>query len=274
MPDTTRFSLLTLIEAANLLTYKTQAEFNNFILRLCAEQYVLMRLDLSKENKANQLIQFAKKNPDHETVSGSNVMDEIVEEAAEIVKELRNRGANSLQYEAFIHALARDGFTLTDEEILQKTLPPIADLPEADDELHELLDKLGMAQAKGHLDQAIDNHSRGQWAAANGQLRTFIEDLFNEIFRRLEPTRANDQLTSENRRELLASRKSPFLQESLGEWGQQGKNFINGVFKRLHNEGSHPGLSDEEDCTFRLHLVLMVARYYLRRTQSYINTSS
>ncbi len=272
MSDTTRFSLLTIIEAANLLTYLTQAEFNNFLLRLSVDQYVPMRLDISKDNKANKLIEFAKENPLHQTVLGSNLVDEIVERAIDIVKQIKCSGGNSQQYETFIHSLARDGFTLTDEEILQKALPPIADLPEADDELHELLDKLNMAQAKGHLDQAIDNHSRGQWAAANGQLRTFLEDLFNEIFRRLEPTRANDQLSSENRREILASRQSPFFQESLGESGQQGKNFVNGVFKRLHGKGSHPGLSDEEDCTFRLHLVLIVARYYLRRAQHYINT--
>ncbi len=272
MSDTTRFSLLTLIEAANLLTYKNQAEFNNFSLRLCAEQYVPMRLDLSRENKANILIQFAKENPNHQTVSGSNLIDEIVEQATEIVEELRNRGADSLQYAAFLRALARDGFSLTDEGMLRKTLPPIADIPIADNELHTLLDELHMTQAKGHLDQAIDNHSRGQWAAANGQLRTFLEGLFNEIFRLLEPTRADEPLSSENRRQLLATREPPFFQESLGEWGQQGKNFTNGVFKRLHKKGSHPGLSDEEDCTFRLHLVLIVARYYLRRAQSYINT--
>jgi hypothetical protein len=36
-------------------------------------------------------------------------------------------------------------------------------------------------------------------------------------------------------------------------------------FRRLHPAGSHPGLSDEDDSTFRLHLVLLVARNLLRR---------
>ena len=263
---------MTLIEAANLLTYQTQAEFNNFILRLGAEQDVPMRLNLSKENKANILIQFAKDNPNHQTVSGSNLIDEIVEQATEITNQLINSGAYSHQYDAFVRALARDGFTMTDEGTLRKTLPPISDIPQADEEVHALLAEFQMTQAKGHLDQAIDNHARGQWAAANGQLRTFLEGLFNEIFNRLEPTRANDQLSSENRRQILATRQPPFFLESLGEWGQQGKNFTNGVFKRLHGKGSYPGLSDEEDCTFRLHLALIVARYYLRRAQHYINT--
>ena len=122
-----------------------------------------------------------------------------------------------------------------------------------------------MPTAKGHLDQAIFNHAQGHWASANSQLRTFLEDLFDEMFRTLEPARANDPLTSENRRNLLSRRRPPLFEEALGEWGQDGKNFVNGVFKRLHGSGSHPGLSDEEDCTFRLHLVLLVARYFLRR---------
>ena len=43
---------------------------------------------------------------------------------------------------------------------------------------------------------------------------------------------------------------------------------FNGLFNRLHPEGNHPGLSDEDDSTFRLHIVIIVARLLLRR---YVN---
>ena len=33
----------------------------------------------------------------------------------------------------------------------------------------------------------------------------------------------------------------------------------------LHTDGSHPGLSDEEHSTFRLHIVLVTAPTFLRR---------
>jgi len=33
----------------------------------------------------------------------------------------------------------------------------------------------------------------------------------------------------------------------------------------LHTEGSHPGLSDDDRSTFRLHLILITARTFLRR---------
>jgi hypothetical protein len=149
-------------------------------------------------------------------------------------------------------------------------LPDVADLPPAQDEVHSLLEELNMATARGHLDQALDNHARGQWAAANSQLRSFMQDLFDEITARLEPDRADSTPTGHPRRQLLANLQPPFLVEELGEWSrgkEEGKNFVNGVFKRLHGHGSHPGLSDEEDCTFRLHLVLVVARHFLRRAR-------
>ena len=36
-----------------------------------------------------------------------------------------------------------------------------------------------------------------------------------------------------------------FLSVSRNEWTGDGKNYVNGLFKMLHTEGSHPGLSDE-----------------------------
>ena len=141
-------------------------------------------------------------------------------------------------------------------------------MPQADNEVHALLDELDMEVAKGHLDQAIDNHARGQWAAANAQLRGCMQELFDVVAVRLEPEASAGLKPGENRRRLLARRQPPFLYEDLGEWGQDGKNFVNGMFKRLHGHGAHPGLSDEEDCTFRLHLVLVVARLFLRRAKS------
>lgn len=214
----------------------------------------------SKQDKVNEITQFAQQNPYHQTPLGSNLWDEIVEEVASLPKA---RGSSP-----FIYALAGDGFTFEDDGTLRRALPRIADLPKADNEVHVLLDKLNMDTATGHLDQAINNHSQGNWAAANGQLRTFLEELFNEIARRIDPTRAAKRSSSESMRQLLAQTDPPFLQESLGESSQDGKNFINGVFKRLHSEGSHPGLSDDDDSTFRLHLTLVVARHYLRRANS------
>ena len=148
----------------------------------------------------------------------------------------------------------------------------MADLPEADNEVNVLLESLGFNTPKGHLEQAITNHSNGNWAAANSQLRTFLEALFDEIALAVDNGNASTVQTGESRRQFLAKTQPAFFVEPLGEWSNDGKNFVNGVFKRLHPSGSHPGLSDEEDCTFRLHLVLITARYFLRRAKQFTGT--
>jgi hypothetical protein len=146
-------------------------------------------------------------------------------------------------------------------------LPDIADIPTADDEVHALLEELSLSIAKNHLDNAIDAHGRGKWEPANGELRKVLESIFDEAAARLEPTRTATTERGHARRQLLADLTPPFLIKEFGEWDDSGKNFVNGVFKRLH-PGAHPGISEDEDCTFRLHLVLIVARLFLRRLRS------
>jgi hypothetical protein len=169
------------------------------------------------------------------------------------------------QREILLRSIERDGFIIDETGVLRRTLPEAIDLPAADDEVHILLERYQLATPKGHLDQAIRAHSESNWAAANSQFRTFLESLFDEIALLVDPRNAPAARTGETRRQLLANLRPPFLSRELNEWSDDGKNFVNGAFKRLHPQGSHPGLSDEEDSTFRLHLVLLTARLFLRR---------
>jgi len=197
-------------------------------------------------------------NPELE-FDGRLVRELIVEQAA------RHASLGYRSSETFIRSLARDGYSIDENREIRRDLPAVADLPAADDEVHTLLRKYNLATPLGHFDQAVDAHARGDWAAANGQLRTFCESLFDEIALLLDQANAPTTMAGETRRQLLANLAVPFLSRSLGEWSDDGKNFVNGLFKRLHPQGNHPGLSDEEDCTFRLHIVLIVARLFLRR---------
>lgn len=276
MSNDQRFSELTLLRAVDLFREVTQAEIGRILLYLSMDSCI--QEDLSVNKKANTLARFAKENPDHPTSSGASLWDEIVEQAVCLAHRQLGTPVGFLSGEeptpdptttAFIHALKQDGFEITDEGKLRKTLPCEADLPKISDELHDLLDELDMGIVKGHLNQAIEAHTRGGWASANAQLRDVLEGLFDEIACRIDPANAEDKRGAGSRR-LLAQANPPFFQKELGEWTDNGKNFIEGVFKRLHSRGSHPGLSDEADCTFRLHLVLIVAHYYVRRAKSYL----
>lgn len=147
--------------------------------------------------------------------------------------------------------------------MLRAALPEEVDLPATDDEVHQLRKHFNFVVPMGHFDQAIEAHTRGDWAAANSQTRSFLEGLLNDIAVQIEPQKASQQPSSENRRALLA--ECGFLSKGRNEWTADGKNYVNGLFKMLHTDGSHPGLSDEDHSTFRLHLALITGRALLRR---------
>lgn len=270
MPPNCPFTRPTIIAAANLLTDFTHSAFDNLMLQFGLEARVTSGSGISKQVKANELSRIALSDDplSVQTSQGTMSLQEAMVRAA---MRVAPRAWHGTDWETFSNGLERDGFTLVEDEDnrafqLQRTLPEIADLPTANDDVHMLLQQHGFIVPLGHLTQAINAHSRGEWAAANGQLRTFLEGLLDQVAERLVPERASATQTGHHRRTLLAGLDPPFLSRTLNEWRDDQKaGLINGLFNRLHPEGSHPGLSDEEDSTFRLHIVLIVARLLLRR---------
>ncbi len=127
-------------------------------------------------------------------------------------------------------------------------------------ELESLLSKHGFSVAKGHYIQAVAAHGRGEWAAANAQLRSFVEDLFNQLQDKICPGNCT---TSQQKKQALAD--CGFFSSNYNEFLSNSTGFVEGFWKRLHPSGSHPGLSEELDSTFRLHLVILVAHYFMVR---------
>src|SRR5271155_5246054 len=162
---------------------------------------------------------------------------------------------------AFRRALELDGFIVSGKT-LRRALPVDVGLPTAQSEVDRLLEKRGLTIPKGHLKQALDAHGRGDWAAANSQIRTFLDALLDEIAVKID-TAASNLGSGQPRRTMLASKG--LLSRDLNEWDDKGLGFINGLAKRLHPQGSHPGLSDDDESTFRLHVVLLTARLLLAR---------
>jgi len=219
--------------------------------------------DGSIEDRVNHLIKLVDEDPTLRLDCGDRLVDTLVRQA--VTSLPGSAWGDEPDYTPaqaiLLRALDLDGFTVEDGA-LRRTLPAELGLPQAQDDITRLLHTYGFTTLKGHLDQALDAHGRGEWASANSQLRTFYEGLFDEIAYALDPT-ARLLPSSQNRRERLGA--LGFLDTGLNEWSGDGKNYVNGLFKRLHPSGSHPGLSDQDDSTFRRHVVLITAKLFLAR---------
>ncbi len=267
-----KFTRPTLVAATELLEGHTQADFDQMIIRLNLENHITESTKVSVKKKCALLARILVNNPNFsiETFDGSMTLGEaVVREALTFMRPPLAHYHKNLRTD-FKRGLARDGYVISfdqdeDRPILLSALPADSELelPEADDEIRKLLKEKNFTISLGHLDQAVKAHTRGDWAAANSQIRTFIESLFDGIAHSISPEEAQKRQTSESRRALLE--KLDFLSSARNEWTSDGKNYINGLFKMLHKEGPHPGLSDEEHSTFRLHVALVTARTFLRR---------
>lgn len=99
-------------------------------------------------------------------------------------------------------------------------------------------------------------------------MRSFVESLFDSFADKLLPHPLSS--SSYARREQLAKLNPPFIDPTLNEWDfTSSKGFVQGFWNRLHPSGSHPGLSDEDDSTFRLQLVFLVVYRFLKRYENY-----
>lgn len=253
--------------AVELLEFLTQAQFNQMVVRLELEDTVSAGTALSVAAKCALLGRIVVQQAENvvQTLDGAATLGEAVVREAVKILDIDRIDA---KHEALRRGLARDGFVVTRSlrdgiSTLRAALPNDVQLADADDEVHKLLKDHKFMVPLGHLDQAIEAHTRGDWAACNSQIRTFLEGLLDCIAYEINAEEASRRPSSENRRALLA--EIGFLSVARNEWTTDGKNFINGAFKMLHTDGSHPGLSDEDHSTFRLQLVLVTARMFLRR---------
>lgn len=201
----------------------------------------------------------------------------------DLALEIKERFRNEEYWTKFLAGLRFDGFEVieTEEEVqirrgysrmekvrtLARMLPddvPGLDFREAESEVEQLLDRHGFAVAKGHLQLALSAFERGAWSSANGELRKLYESYLDEIADKLGYSGKDD---SKLKRDFLGNVQPPFLFEEYNEWNanNQKPQFVQGLMNRLHPHGGHAGLSEEEDATFRLQIVLVTTRLLLRR---------
>jgi hypothetical protein len=108
-----------------------------------------------------------------------------------------------------------------------------------------------------HYRQAVDNFTNHQYEAANGQLRTTLEDLVTRI--------AGQHGYVGQGRPGEGGNAINYLVTNGQLPEREGGQLLQGIWKIAHERGSHPGRSDADEARFRMVLVTAVARFLLRR---------
>ncbi len=146
-------------------------------------------------------------------------------------------------------------------------LPNFVELPESGSEVDILLHRYDFSVAQRHLASAKENITQADWEAANSQCRTFLEALTDAIADKLYSSEAANRASGLQKRQLLA--EQGFLSRDKHEFGDGDKQtFLPGLVKLLHSDGAHPGVSTQHDAMFRLQLVVVTARWLLKRLES------
>lgn len=176
------------------------SNFTAFLMELGPSIYLRIRKEpISLKNRLSDLKGVYDQDPSV-LIEGEPLARILVERA---VSHLPGEPANSWSQpahltpamETFKRTLEMDGYTVTDGA-LRRILPADIGLPETESELLRLLDVYQLYTAKGHLRQAMDTHARGDWAAANGQLRTFFDALLDSLAERVDPSARGCRLVS------------------------------------------------------------------------------
>lgn len=164
-------------------------------------------------------------------------------------------------YPHLITHLKANGYLIRNRTIIS-ALPKELETSALQDELDILLTKFELTTAKGHLDQALSNFRDSNWASSNSQIRTFFESVLLFIAKKIDPS-----FNKTMARGAITTLSGSFFKVELNEVNSNGSpnGFILGISSILHPDGSHPGLSGEADSTFRLHLIIATANYYLKR---------
>lgn len=281
----TDFNSMTVVAAAQIIEgMSSQAAFTTLVLGWGVEDFCGSG---SVATRANNLAKLALQIPQEVlTVHGKCDLSRAMIEHA-ILAPPNIIQHNAAVWSRLVAGLRFDGFEIVEEMVpdpkggkslfedgprmikvlvLKRMLPeniPGTDFREAENELAGLLNKHGFDVPKGHLTQALAAFQRGEWSSANGELRNFYESYLNEIANALGYEGAD---SSKARRDFLGAKLDPpFLLADYNEWDAQKTQFVQGLMNRMHPHGGHPGLSEEEDATFRLQISLVTARLFLRR---------
>ncbi|MGV6975507.1 hypothetical protein ACWA19_08505 [Bacillus toyonensis] len=257
------FSRATIVDIMKLLDdMNTHGTLDTFALRYGLDE---IAIGSSKEKRVLAIARYLISNPQMPGLLSDNLTYEIVEHVinTSTSNEYHFNSDNNefVRYPELRRLLLKDGFVIENGKLIRIFETDI-DFSNNETLLGNLLNKHNFNIAKGHYDQANNAFNRGDWAACNSQLRSYVEELLNKL---AEDITGNKPTSSHQAKITLSQLNPPIFYKALNEWLDDGTGYFETFWKRLHPHGSHPGLSDEDDSIFRLNLVQISTLEVLRR---------
>lgn len=256
------FSRATIVDVLRLFSSKTHTELNSFFFKYGVDECVHQASN--KEDKCLCVAKYLLDNPNAEGILGGNLSFEMVEDILSFFVNDNYYDESSGEFYGFPklkRLLLKDGFIIREGKLV-RLVDSTMDYVENEGVLLSILNKYQLEVAKGHYTQAINAFTRGDWAACNSQIRSFVEEVFNKLAEDLTGNRYAD---SHAARTALSQCTPKLFYPELNEWLNNGMGYFENFWRRLHPQGSHPGLSDEYDSMFRLNLVQISILEILRR---------
>ena len=176
--------------------------------------------------------------------------------ADEALVELANGSLSNeyarLNHTALLASLAVDGYEWGGDGLVPAMPVPAQPAPQVS-ALEMELDGHHLVVAATHYRQAIDNFVDGNCEAANGQLRSFLEALFQGVG------------VSNGAQANVGADAAVLHLRRLGFLDDPECQFLRAFWAGVQDNGPHAGLTNKEEARFRLHAATAIARYILHK---------
>lgn len=276
----TMFSKQLILKAVDFMPSKTHNELEREIIALDLNT---KGIDLSGsiENKKNAILGYLLANPNARDNHGDSIllimMDKVVNKMLINVRlDLDEFNEETLEFKSdskFYRYLRLDGYDIDFEKMrVKENISKYTNTSEKDDYIVNFLNQYHFETSLGHYEQAKSSYLNGNYAALNGQLRSFVEAIFQDMAKHIkikEPNNNNiNSISSVDPQQamcIFAKCESPIIERNLNEYDDNGTGFIQAFWKRLHPEGSHAGLPDFEEAIYRFQLVVLNIELLLKR---------
>lgn len=236
----------------------SDGELQNFLSRFgLLDIYRRLPQGTGKLKRIQEVIAYL--NQLNNTENKDKIWDDIVIETVKTIKQIEERApVSSLVMEKIRkleECLALDGYQIENGKII-KALPASTETIHIRDRLEQKLLDLGWFVPLQHLQDARENYAEERWAAANASIRSFLQAIFDNIAEAMSNFPKEGLVPGGARRQFL---------ETIGFLTKEEAELVRALFKILATKGSHPGLSDESDCSSRILMSIGIAWRFLSR---------